>query len=120
MTDRLYVNDIRAYGYTGALPEEQVLGQWFTVDLVLWLDLSLAGESDRLADTYNYCEAVAAVQQIIQTQKFALIEKLAETIAQSILMSPAIQQVQIRLTKLTPPIPNFSGTITVELIRPSV
>jgi len=25
----------------GYLPEEQVLGQWFEVDLTLWLDLSL-------------------------------------------------------------------------------
>lgn len=120
MADRLYVNDIRAYGYTGALPEEQVLGQWFAVDLILWLDLSPAGASDRLADTYNYCEAVQTVQQIIQNRKFALIETLAETIAQSILASPVIQQVQVRLTKLTPPIPNFSGSITVELTRPSL
>jgi dihydroneopterin aldolase len=118
--DRLYVNNIRAYGYTGALAEEQILGQWFYVDLVLWLDLSEAGESDRLSDTYNYAQAVEIVQQIIQTCKFALIEKLAETIAQSILASTSIQQVQVRLTKPTPPIPNFSGSITVELTRPSV
>jgi len=29
-----------APGYTGYLPEEQVLGQWFEVDVTLWLDLS--------------------------------------------------------------------------------
>jgi dihydroneopterin aldolase len=118
--DRLYVNNIRAYGYTGALPEEQVLGQWFSVDLVLWLDLAEAGQSDRLSDTYDYCQAVKTVQHLVQTCKFTLIEKLAETIAQSILTSAPIQQVQVRLTKPTPPIPNFSGSITVELTRPSV
>ncbi|MEM6717105.1 MAG: dihydroneopterin aldolase, partial [Cyanobacteria bacterium P01_C01_bin.147] len=31
--DKIYVNDIRAFGYSGALPEENVLGQWFRVDL---------------------------------------------------------------------------------------
>lgn len=117
--DRLHVNSIRAYGYTGALPEEQVLGQWFSVDLVLWVDLALAGASDRLIDTYNYVQAVETVQHIIQTGKFALIEKLAETIAQSILASGQVEQVQVRLTKLTPPIPNFSGSIVVEITRSS-
>ncbi|WP_088890518.1 dihydroneopterin aldolase [Leptolyngbya ohadii] len=116
--DRLYVNNIRAYGYTGALSEEQVLGQWFSVDLVLSLDLSPAGKTDRLGDTYNYVQAVETVQQIIQTRKFALIEKLAETIAQSLLEAAGIHQVQVRLTKCTPPIPNFDGTITVEITRP--
>lgn len=118
--DHLHVNQIRAYGYTGALPEEQILGQWFSVDLVLSLDLSPAGKSDRLSDTFNYVQVVEAVQQIIQTSKFALIEKLAETIAQSLLADPQIKQVQVRLTKCTPPIPHFSGTIAVELTRPSV
>lgn len=30
--DSIHVTGIRCYGYTGLLPEEQVLGQWFEVD----------------------------------------------------------------------------------------
>jgi hypothetical protein len=29
-----------------------------------------------------------------------------------------VQQVQVRLTKLVPPIANFDGAIAVEIIRP--
>lgn len=124
--DSLYISTIRAYGYTGVLPEEQALGQWFEVDLKLDLDLSQAGNSDRLEDTYDYSVTVLAVQTLIQTSRFQLIEKLADAVAQLVLntdrpaLLPPIQQVQVRLTKLTPPIPNFSGTVTVEISRSSL
>ena len=85
--DFIQVTGIRAFGYIGLLPEEQVLGQWFEVDLTVWFDLTQAGESDRIEDTYDYRSAVIAVQQLIKTQKFALIEKLAGAIAKTILGS---------------------------------
>ncbi|NEQ31018.1 MAG: dihydroneopterin aldolase [Leptolyngbya sp. SIO4C5] len=118
MKDTIQIDGIRAYGYSGALPEEQVLGQWFEVGLTLWLDLAKAGDSDRLADTHNYVGAVQQTQTIIQTQKYALIEKLAAEIARRVLaQDERLTQVRVRLTKLTPPIPNFSGQITVEITR---
>ncbi|NEQ10994.1 MAG: dihydroneopterin aldolase, partial [Moorea sp. SIO4E2] len=52
--DCIKLSNIRCYGYTGYLPEEQTLGQWFEVDLTMWLDLSPAGESDDLSDTMDY------------------------------------------------------------------
>ncbi|NJL00381.1 MAG: dihydroneopterin aldolase [Spirulinaceae cyanobacterium RM2_2_10] len=115
--DLLHVRQIRAYGYTGLLPEERRLGQWFEVDLSLWLDLAPAAASDVIAETFDYVQAVTAVQELIQTQSFQLIETLAEAIAQLSLADPRIQQVRVQLTKLTPPIANFSGCVTVELTR---
>jgi dihydroneopterin aldolase len=115
--DCIEINNIRAYGYTGVLSEEQILGQWFSVDVVLWLDLSRAGISDYLGDTQDYRQIVEAIQRLIETARFQLIEKLAETIAQLVLSSCTVKQVKIRLTKLTPPIPNFGGTIAVEITR---
>ncbi len=119
--DIIRLTGIRGYGYVGALPEEQVLGQWFEVDVTLVLDLAAAGQSDRLEDTLNYCSVVETVQHLIQTSKFALLEKLASAIADALLQSNSaetpIQQVTIALTKLTPPIPHFSGQVTVEITR---
>lgn len=115
--DCIQINNIRAYGYIGVLPEEQILGQWFSVDVILWLDLSRAGISDYLGDTQDYRQIVEAIQKLIETARFQLIEKLAETIAQFVLSSCTVKQVKIRLTKLTPPIPNFGGTISVEITR---
>jgi dihydroneopterin aldolase len=116
--DIIHVNDIRAYGYTGALPEENVLGQWFRVDLALALDLAPAGATDVLTDTYNYVAAVQAVQHLIQHQPFNLLETVASEIAKVILQSDdRLSQITVKLTKLTPPVPHFSGHIAVEITR---
>ena len=115
--DTIKIENICCYGYTGFLPEEQVLGQWFEVNLTLDVDLSRAGESDDIAHTLDYRSAIAQVKEIIQTEKFALIEKLAHAIAQAILELDLVQQVCVELSKPAPPIPNFGGKITVTITR---
>jgi 7,8-dihydroneopterin aldolase/epimerase/oxygenase len=115
--DCLHVNGIRGYGYTGLLPEEQRLGQWFEVDLALLLDLSAAGQSDRLEETLDYRDIIAQTQTLIQTARFSLVEKLATAIAEMALKDVKVQQVTVCLTKVAPPIPNFSGNIQIELTR---
>ena len=115
--DCIQLTGIRSYGYTGYLPEEQVLGQWFEVDLTLWLDLAAAGHSDNITDTLDYRRAIEIVKQLVKTSKFALIEKLATAIADAILEFEQVQQVQVRLSKPAAPIPDFGGKITIELTR---
>ena len=115
--DCIQLTGIRCYGYTGYLPEEQVLGQRFEVDLTLWLDLSIAGKSDAIEDTLDYRSIITSVQQLVTTSKFALIERLATAIAQLILQSDKVTQVQVKLSKPAAPIPDFSGKITIEITR---
>ena len=81
--DFIEVTGIRCYGYTGYLPEEQVLGQWFEVDLTLGADLTNAGTSDNLDDTSDYRQAIAIVKHHIKTTKVALIERLTDFISSS-------------------------------------
>lgn len=117
MPDSLHITDIRAYGYTGLLPEEQTLGQWYTVDLRIWLDLTAAAASDDIAQTYDYRAAVQEIQKLIQTARFQLVERLTEAIAQHLLTAEQVEQVQVRLTKVSPPIPNFTGSVIVDITR---
>jgi len=120
MTDCIYISGLRTYGYTGFSLEEQTLGQWYELDLTLWLDLSKSGESDCLEDTYDYSSDVKAVQELIKTARFKLIEKLATAIAEIMLRSGQIKQVKVRLTKCNPPIPDFTGQVAVEITRTTV
>lgn len=116
--DTIQLMGIRAFGYTGALPEENVLGQWFQADLTLWIDLSVAGQSDTLNDTYDYRRIIQATQQLIRAETFQLIERLAEEIATYALASDSrLTQVSVKLAKLSPPIPDFDGQIAVEIFR---
>lgn len=116
--DCIELSRIRCYGYTGFLTEEQVLGQWFEVDLTLWLDLEPAAQSDAIEDTLDYRQAIAQVKEIIKTEKFALVERLAGAIADSMLNLEKVQQVRVRLSKPAAPIPDFGGRITIDITRP--
>jgi dihydroneopterin aldolase len=115
--DCIQITRIRCYGYTGYLQEEQVLGQWFEVDLTLGLDLIAAGQSDEITDTLDYRRAIETVKQLVKTSKFALVEKLASAIADAVLELDRVQQVQVRLSKLAAPIPDFGGQITIDITR---
>lgn len=115
--DCIHLEAIRCYGYTGYLPEEQILGQWFEVDVKLWLDLWTAGKSDAIEDTIDYRQIINTVQHLVKNSKFALVERLAAAIAQSILTVKGVEQVQVRLSKLAAPIPDFGGKITIEITR---
>jgi 7,8-dihydroneopterin aldolase/epimerase/oxygenase len=115
--DFIQLTEIRCYGYTGYLQEERFLGQWFEVDLRIGVDLSPAGQSDRIEDTLDYRSVIAAVKEIISTAKFNLVERLAETIITKVLEFDQVQQVELKLHKPAAPIPDFGGRITIELTR---
>ena len=115
--DTIEVKGIRSYGYTGFLAEEKVLGQWFEVDLTIWVDLKPSGMSDDLNDTVDYRQAISIIKETIKNKKFDLVEKLAEVIAQNVLALEKITQVRIRLSKPAAPIPEFGGVITIDITR---
>ncbi|MBW4544313.1 MAG: dihydroneopterin aldolase [Symplocastrum torsivum CPER-KK1] len=115
--DCIQITGINCYGYIGYLKEEQVLGQWFEVDLTLWMDLAPAGQSDNITDTLDYCRAIETVKQLVKTSKVALLEKVANAIADAMLKFEQVQQVQVRFSKLAAPIPDFSGKITIDITR---
>ena len=116
--DSIYLTGIRCYGYTGYLPEEQVLGQWFEVDVRLWLDISVAAKTDAIEDTVDYRNIIGLVQHLVKTSKFTLVEKLVTVIADTILSSSdRVAQVQVTLSKPAAPIPDFGGKISIETIR---
>ncbi|WP_341525562.1 dihydroneopterin aldolase [Nostoc sp. UHCC 0302] len=116
--DFIHVTGIRCYGYTGYLPEEKVLGQWFEVDVKLWLDISTAAKTDAIEDTLDYRSVISLVQHLVKTSKFVLVERLVSTIADSILQeSDRITQVQVTLSKPAAPIPDFGGKISIEVTR---
>ncbi|NJK36563.1 MAG: dihydroneopterin aldolase [Oscillatoriales cyanobacterium RM2_1_1] len=117
--DQIRIQRIRCYGYTGYLPEEQTLGQWFEVNVTLGLDLRIVGATDDIAATIDYRQVIATVQDIVKTRKFALVERLTGEIVNALLQMPRVEQVNVQLTKLAPPIPDFGGQIQIEIIRTS-
>lgn len=64
---------------------ERDAGQPFLVDLVLTVDLSVAGRSDRLRDTIDYSAVYAAVREVVEGPPSRLVEHVAERVAAAVL-----------------------------------
>src|SRR3954462_10695610 len=84
-TDEILLEGMRFYAYHGVNPEEQALGQRFTVDVVLAVDLRRAGRSDELAHTVSYSAVYKVVRGIVEGEPRQLIEAVPEAIAAAIL-----------------------------------
>src|SRR5262245_298948 len=91
------------YGRHGVNSEEQILGQRFEVDVDLRVDTRPAALQDNLRLTINYAQVYKAVQQIVEEERFALIETLAETIAMHIGRQFAPESVRASVSR-TPPL----------------
>ncbi|MBI4198864.1 MAG: dihydroneopterin aldolase [Chloroflexi bacterium] len=109
------------FAYHGVRPEEQSLGQWFTVDLEVSLSTAAASASDAVEDAVNYSELYRTVKGVVEGRRYRLLETLAEAIAQGVLSSFPVQGVRVRVGKPAPPIAGarLKG-VWVEIERPAV
>ena len=117
--DAIQLTGMTFYGYHGVRPEERTLGQRFTVDVRLELDLEPAGRGDDLERTVNYAHVWRAVHEVVEGSPCNLIESLGERVASTILTRfRPVDSVWVRVEKPAAPIAGAStGTVAVELTR---
>lgn len=118
-SDRIQLRGLRALGIHGVLAEEQVRAQPFEVDLDLETDLRRAGASDQLADTVDYGDLAERVAQVVSGERHALLERLAERIAETALGDQRVTTVTVTIRKLRPPVPVDLASVAVRLVRSS-
>ena len=118
MADRLELRGLRCVGVHGALPEEQVRAQPFEVDLDVVCDTRAAGRSDQLADAVDYGGLVEAAAKVVTGERFALLERLAERIAEVVLADGRVTSVTVTVRKLRPPVPVDLASAGVCITRP--
>ncbi|WP_240983667.1 dihydroneopterin aldolase [Acididesulfobacillus acetoxydans] len=115
--DVIHLRGLDFYAFHGVLPEEQRLGQRFTVDLDLYLDLQKAGSSDEVKDTVNYGDVYLTVKECAESGPVNLLEHLAERIAQRVLERFACLEVRVEVHKAQAPVPGIFRDIAVEIRR---
>lgn len=118
MSDRILIHGIQFHGHHGVYEEERKLGQRFVVNVELSLDLRQAGQRDDFKATVDYEQVHRLVVEIGTQEQFQLLEALAERVASVILEKFPVQQVTVRATKPSPPIPGIFGGVSVEITRP--
>lgn len=118
MADKILINGLRIFGHHGVGEEERRRGQYFVVDITAELDLREAAASDVLDATVDYESLIKEVEQIVSTEQYALLEALAEKIAEAVLERPRVRGTRVRVAKPEPPIDAEIGSVQVEITRP--
>lgn len=115
--DKVRVQGLQVYGHHGVFPEERVLGQVLVVDLEVGCDLQAAGLTDDLNHSISYVDLVAIARDVVQHTDYQLLEAIAEDIARRVLALERASTVSVRIEKPRAPIPDLTGTVSIEITR---
>ncbi|MBO8169765.1 MAG: dihydroneopterin aldolase [Thermoanaerobacteraceae bacterium] len=111
------MNGLEFYGYHGCLPGEKVTGQKFVVDVELFLNLQPAALADDLDKTVDYGRLYEAIKDIVEKQRYDLIEAVAQRIADRMLAERLVEKVKVRVLKPEAPINGKFNFFGVEIER---
>lgn len=118
MTDRIFINGLSLHAYHGVMAHEAKVGQSFTIDLDLAIDLSDAARSDRVVDTVSYDKVVQCASEVFCAQRYRLIEAAAGAVADAVLAKfPRVRSVNVTIHKPHAPIAATFSDVGVTLKR---
>ncbi len=115
--DRIELRGLRVLGICGALAQERDRPQPLEIDLDVEADLARPGRTDALTDTVDYGTVARAAVRVANEERFTLLERLAERIAQEVGAVAGVTSVTVAVRKLRPPVPVDLATAGVRLTR---
>lgn len=116
--DRIIMKNLRFFGYHGVLEKEREEGQYFHIDVEMYLSLEKAGNTDKLKYTVDYSAVYDIIKYINENNKFRLIERLAENISGEIMSRyPEIDKIMVRVKKPGAPVDGEFDWLGVEITR---
>lgn len=117
-SDRIFLRGVVLFGRHGLYEEEARLGQRFEIDLDCRVDLGPAGRADDVHLTIDYGAVFEAVRNVVEDERYKLIEALAERIASRLFADfDRLVAVRIEVRKPSAPIPGVFETVGVEITR---
>ncbi len=118
MTDRIFIRGLSLHAYHGVMEHEEKVGQTFSLDLSLDIDLAEASHSDKLAHTVSYDEVVQAASSAFCARRFRLVEAAAGAVADALLARfPGVAVVRITVHKPHAPIAATFADVGVSIFR---
>jgi 7,8-dihydroneopterin aldolase/epimerase/oxygenase len=118
MTDRIFIKGLALHAYHGVMAHEAKVGQSFSIDLDLEIDLSAAARSDKVMDTVSYDKVVECASEAFSAQRFRLIEAAAGRVADAVLTAfPRVNAIEVTIHKPHAPIAATFSDVGVTLVR---
>jgi dihydroneopterin aldolase len=114
---KIILQNMHFHAFHGCLEHEQALGNSFIVSISMDLDTQLAGQTDELQHTLNYQLVYNEVKKQMEIPS-KLIEHIGQTILDGIFNAfPKIQSLEVKLSKLNPPLGGKVECVTIELSK---
>ena len=118
MGDRIFINGLSMHAYHGVMAHEAKVGQTFTIDLDLDIDLTDAARSDKVKDTVSYDQVADCASKAFTGQRFRLIEAAAGAVADAILAAfPRVRAIAVTIHKPHAPIAATFSDVGVTIAR---
>ena len=108
------LKNIQIYAYHGVRDYEREHGTRFEIDVELDASLDRAVTSDELADTIDYVSVQQEVSAITTSNRFHLVETLADRIAGMLLLKFPVQEVIVRVRKPGAALGTILDTVEIE------
>ena len=105
MADRIELRGLKVRGNHGVFDHEREDGQNFFIDVILWLDLRAAADTDDLAETVDYGALAQQVAAIVGGEPRNLIETVGAEVAETIMADERISACEVTVHKPSAPIP---------------
>ncbi|MBZ4688393.1 MAG: 7,8-dihydroneopterin aldolase/epimerase/oxygenase [Clostridia bacterium] len=115
--DKIIMCGMEFTGYHGVFEEEQIRGQKFIVDIEIYTNTKEAGQDDNLEKTINYGELYEKIRDIVENERYNLLEALAEKLAKVVLEQNRVHEVMVRIKKPQAPIAGKFDYMAVEISR---
>jgi dihydroneopterin aldolase / 2-amino-4-hydroxy-6-hydroxymethyldihydropteridine diphosphokinase len=115
---KIFIKNLKLFGYHGVNPEEKINGQDFIFNAVVQLkgdcEKPAIALNDDISNTVNYSEIITVIKEANSSKKFDLLETLSGQVAQNILdFSPLISKVMVKVEKPNPPIKDLLESVGV-------
>ncbi len=105
MSDAIFVNGLVLHAYHGVMQHEAKVGQTFTLDLLLDIDLAAASRSDQLKHTVSYDTVVKTASEAFCARRYRLVEAAAGAVADAVLdRCPQVRGIRVTVRKPHAPI----------------
>ena len=113
--DKTFIKDLLVRGIIGVNDWERKKPQDILINITVFSDTSLAGETDDIKDCVDYSTLAKKVQTHVETGARLTVEALANDLAKICLEQMEVQKVIVRVEK--PGAVRFAKSVGVEVER---
>lgn len=116
--DEIRIDNLKVFAHHGVFEHENINGQNFFVNAVLYTDTEKAGTLDNLEFSTDYGSVCSLIQEVMTQNTFSLIESVAQKTAVEILKNfPFVESLDLEIRKPEAPVEMEFESLSVKIHR---